>query len=237
MLHNKYIYTILKIVYISLLPLWLINLEWHLFLITYLVYWVLGDWIISLFLHRYGAHNLWVPPDWLRKTLSIFGAMTLQGNPMSWAAWHRTHHRHVDTEKDPHSPKYKSLFYIVFLNHFHTANYRLGIDRARDTFFVAINKYEGIIALTACVLFYMILPFKLFLVIWAAPVAFLNILPGLGVNYLCHAEDKPKNKLYLWPIIFSECMHADHHNNVKLIRNCWDPFAKLVVKLGWATYK
>lgn len=234
MKYNKYIYTLLHLTYIALLPLWIIHSEWYLFLAGYVIYWLLGDWVISLFLHRHGAHNLWTPPTWLKYTLSILGAAIMQGNAMSWAAWHRTHHKHVDTEKDPHSPKYKSLFYIVFLNHYHTANYRLGVDRARDPFYVWVNKYEGIIALTFAAFLYIILSLELFLSLWVAPVAFLNIFPGLGVNYLCHSNGKAQNKLYLWPLIFSECMHADHHHSVKMVRNCWDPFARLIVKLGWA---
>lgn len=233
MTYNKYIYTLLKLFYISLIPFWLINIEVYFIPLMYVMYWLLGDIVISIFLHRWGAHNLWNPPSYVKIVLSFLGVGILQGNALSWAAWHRTHHKHVDTEKDPHSPKYNNWFYIVILNHFHKANYRLGVDRARDNFLVWINKYEGMIALLFCAILYFTLSFDMFMTLWAVPVALLNIFPGLGVNYWCHSNGKAQNKLYLWPLIFSECMHADHHHNVKLVRNCWDPFAHLIIKLKW----
>lgn len=234
MKYNKHIYAFLHVVYIALLPLWIMTTEWQLLLAGYVIYWLLGDWIISLFLHKHGAHNLWTPPNWLKYILSFFGAAIMQGTALSWAAWHRTHHKYVDTEKDPHSPIYKSLFYIVFMNHYHSADYRLGVDRARDSFYMWMNKYEGIIALAVPAILYMVLPLQLFLSLWVAPVIILNIMSGYIINWVCHKNNKANNIPWVWPFVFSEAMHADHHHMAKLVVNKYDIFARLITRLGWA---
>lgn len=233
MIINKYLYTAVLWTFIILLPLWVSNLTLEYFIITYAVYWVFGDFVMSIFLHRWAAHNLWKPPVWLQNTLATIGVMICQGNPISWAAWHRTHHKHVDTEKDPHSPKNYNWFYIVFLNHFHSAEYRLGVDKARNKYFVFLNKYEGFIAIGTAIILFMLLPFEWFLVLWAAPVAFLGIIPGLAVNYFCHYKGEVRDNIWLWPLVFSDCLHKEHHDNVKLKRSCLDPFASLIVKLRY----
>ena len=230
---NKYLYTAVLWTFIILLPFWISNLTLENFLITYAVYWVFGDFVMSIFLHRWAAHNLWKPPIWFQNVVATVGVMICQGNPISWAAWHRTHHKHVDTDKDPHSPKNHSWFYIVFLNHFHDAEYRLGVDKARNNYFVFLNKYEGFIAVLTALMLYLILPFEWFLVVWVAPVALLGIIPGLVVNYFCHYKGQVRDNIWLWPLVFSDCLHKEHHDNVKLKRSCLDPFASLIIKLGY----
>lgn len=45
-----------------------------------------------------------------RKALEYFfvlpGYLSFEGSPIWWATIHRAHHRHVDTNLDPHSPRY-----------------------------------------------------------------------------------------------------------------------------------
>ena len=49
------------------------------------------------------------------RVVQFLGAFTAcssaQRGPLWWAAHHRRHHRHSDTEKDMHSPKTNSLFW------------------------------------------------------------------------------------------------------------------------------
>lgn len=191
------------------------------------------DVILSLFLHRWAAHELWRPPVWLQNTLAFLGTAVLQGTPISWAAWHRTHHAHSDTEKDPHSPKYKSIFYIIFMHHFHTADLRKGIDRARNKWFAKLSKHEGKIALAFAIVLFLVLPLQWFLTIWAVPVALLNVLPDLSSNVLCHSKGIVKNRLWLWPIMFGEVYHKSHHDNMKLSYTMWDPSVRIITAFGW----
>jgi stearoyl-CoA desaturase (delta-9 desaturase) len=52
-----------------------------------------------LFVHR--SFETWTP---VKVALAAFGSMSVQGSLFHWAARHRQHHQHSDTEFDPHSP-------------------------------------------------------------------------------------------------------------------------------------
>ena len=54
--------------------------------------------------HRCFAHRAFVPARPVKIALAILGSMAFQGPVIWWAATHRRHHRHSDTEGDPHSP-------------------------------------------------------------------------------------------------------------------------------------
>ena len=74
-------------------------------------HWYLSLFCQSFFLHRYGAHRMFLlSPFWQR----FFYLMTLltQGtsflNPRAYAVMHRMHHAYSDTADDPHSPHFSS---------------------------------------------------------------------------------------------------------------------------------
>ena len=65
---------------------------------------------ITAFYHRYFSHRAFKT----NRIVQFLGAFTAccsaQRGPLWWAAHHRRHHRHSDTDKDMHSPKTNSLF-------------------------------------------------------------------------------------------------------------------------------
>lgn len=68
------------------------------------MFWVLGTIGINVCLHRYLTHRSFACTKRF-KIFSIFLAnLCLVGTPLSWPAIHRWHHKHSDTELDPHSP-------------------------------------------------------------------------------------------------------------------------------------
>jgi fatty-acid desaturase len=231
---HRHIYTGLFWIFFLSIPFWIQHALWYHFLIVYMIYWFFGDVVMSLFLHRWAAHSLWNPPVWIQNSLAFLGVLILQGTPISWAAWHRTHHAHTDTERDPHSPKYKSIFYIVCMHHFHDADYRRGIDRARNKWFFWLNNHQGKIAITASLVLFLLLPLHWFLTVWAVPIALLNIVPDLTTNVLCHSKGIVKNRPWLWPLVFREVYHKSHHDNLKLTYAGWDPAVSLITILGWS---
>ena len=220
-----------------LIPVWIINATWQQFIVAYLVYWFLADFMQSLFLHRWAAHKLWSPPIWLQNVLTTLSAVSLVGTPISWAAWHRTHHAFADTEKDPHSPKYKSIFYVVFLHHFHRVEIKRAIEMARNSYFAKVNKHQAIMALSFASVLFLILPWQWFLTVWVVPVASFALLTNYTLNVLCHSNGIVKNKMWLWPLMFSEALHKDHHDHPKLSYTKLDPAGQLIRLFGWDKIK
>jgi stearoyl-CoA desaturase (delta-9 desaturase) len=216
-----------------LVPVWLVNATWQQAVVTYLVYWFLADFVHSMFLHRWAAHKLWNPPEWLQKMLTFVTVVSLIGTPVSWASWHRTHHAYSDTLKDPHSPKYKSVFYIVFLHQFHKFELKRAIELARNKFFVQLGRHQALIAVSFALIMFMLLPWQWFLTVWAVPVALLSVLANLSLNVICHTNGQATNQLWTWPWMFNEAWHKDHHDEPKLSYTKFDLSAAIVRWCGW----
>jgi stearoyl-CoA desaturase (delta-9 desaturase) len=60
---------------------------------------------VSIGYHRYFAHNAFKAKPWVAALLGIIGAISMQGQIMTWASVHRRHHHHCDDHGDPHTPK------------------------------------------------------------------------------------------------------------------------------------
>ena len=61
--------------------------------------------------HRYFAHRGYKATRWFQFVVAWFGASALQRGPIWWAGHHRLHHKHSDTEDDPHSPVVRSVWW------------------------------------------------------------------------------------------------------------------------------
>ena len=55
--------------------------------------------------HRLFTHRAWAAPAPVRLVLAVLGAAAWQTSAIVWAAHHRRHHKHVDTEDDPYNAK------------------------------------------------------------------------------------------------------------------------------------
>ncbi len=65
---------------------------------------------ITGFYLRYFSHRSYRTSRAAQFTFALLGANCVQRGPLWWAAHHRNHHRHADTEADVHSPVTKSFF-------------------------------------------------------------------------------------------------------------------------------
>ncbi len=73
-------------------------------LVTSFILFVLTTLAIEVGFHRGISHQAFKANRWLWAAFVVLGAMAAQGPGIYWAALHRTHHAHSDTERDPHSP-------------------------------------------------------------------------------------------------------------------------------------
>ena len=60
---------------------------------------------LTAFYHRYFSHRAFRTSRLVQFLGALLGSSACQRGPIWWAAHHRGHHRHSDTERDPHSPR------------------------------------------------------------------------------------------------------------------------------------
>ena len=73
----------------------------------FIAHWYSSLFFQTVFLHRYASHQMFTMSKGWEKVFFFLTFLT-QGssflNPRAYAILHRLHHKHSDTEKDPHSP-------------------------------------------------------------------------------------------------------------------------------------
>lgn len=222
---SKYFTTNFKVFYLQFLA--------HIGLVYQLFYGTTIDWIITLAVyiicgcfglvmtyHRLLAHNSWPASSLYRKIGSLLGSYAGIGSPLVWTAIHRAHHKFVDTERDPHSPKHKGLAHVQWLSMFDNAGAEHVIDMLRDKFQIWLNRNYFKLHIATALIWLIISP-TLFIAAYLAPMALLWEV-GASVNTINHWFGY-KNKLdskhhaYNNPItgylFFGEGWHANHHDN------------------------
>ena len=83
------------------------------------VHWYASVFAQSFFLHRYMAHRMFTMNPFWEKFFYLFTFAT-QGSsflhPKSYAQLHLEHHKHSDTEEDPHSPHFFKDVFAMMVN-------------------------------------------------------------------------------------------------------------------------
>jgi len=108
------------IVYPSAIPFVLVHLiciaaiwtgiTWQAVTICIVLYWV-RIFAIGAGYHRYFSHRAYATSRAFQFVLAVLSQSTAQKSVLWWAAKHRHHHLHSDTECDVHSPRHKGFLY------------------------------------------------------------------------------------------------------------------------------
>ena len=116
------------------------------------------DWIVCVTLyvvrmffvtagyHRYFSHRTFKTSRWFQAFLAFASQTSAQKGILWWAANHRVHHRHSDTELDPHSRKVHGFWeshvgWIMGSSHEET-DYSLVKDLAKYPELMWLNRYH-----------------------------------------------------------------------------------------------
>ena len=87
-------------------------------LIIFVLHWYISLFVQTFFLHRYASHSMFKMHPYVEKFFFLI-TMIAQGSsflqPAAYALMHRKHHKHSDTERDPHSPVgFNNIFSFMF---------------------------------------------------------------------------------------------------------------------------
>ncbi len=190
---------------------------------------------ITAFYHRYFAHGSFKTNRVWQFVFAVMGASAAQRGPLWWAAHHRNHHKHSDTEKDLHSPARKGFIHSHvgwFLSEqgFKT-DYSVIKDLARFPELRFLNRFDILVpAIFATLLFFMgeFIAFywpesgtsgwQIF--IWGFFVSTVLLFHGtFTINSLGHVwgnrrfdtKDDSRNNFWLALLTLGEGWHNNHH--------------------------
>jgi stearoyl-CoA desaturase (Delta-9 desaturase) len=202
----------------------------------FFLHWYLSAFAQSFFLHRYTAHKMFrMSPRW-EKFFYLFTFIS-QGSsflhPKAYAQLHLEHHKHSDTDEDPHSPHF---FKDVFSMMWHTKRiymeYRQGKRTAPTSFIANMPEWPLIdrigdsipMRLGFCAAYTAVY------VIYAPSAWWFLLLPihyligpfhGAFINWCGHkygyrnykTDDHSKNT-FAWDFLFmGECFQNNHHQH------------------------
>ncbi len=80
--------------------------SWSGLVLAIVLSWLTGGIGITLCYHRLLTHRSFKTPKWFEYLLTICGCLAWQGGPVTWVGVHRLHHKHSDSDHDPHSPQH-----------------------------------------------------------------------------------------------------------------------------------
>jgi stearoyl-CoA desaturase (delta-9 desaturase) len=87
-----------------------VGFSWIAFAVAAVLY-ALRMFALTGFYHRYFSHKAFKTSRPVQFAFALVGAMCVQRGPLWWAAHHRNHHRHADTEADIHSPLHRGFLW------------------------------------------------------------------------------------------------------------------------------
>lgn len=179
--------------------------------------------------HRYFSHRTYKLNRFWQFLLAFGGTTCAQKGPLWWAAHHRVHHQHTDTEADPHSPQkgfwWSHVGWILCDKHNETQYDRIR-DFARFPELRLLNRYDWIGPWALAIASYLIAG-------WSGLVVgffFSTILlwhATFTVNSLAHifgwrryrTDDTSRNNPVIAFITLGEGWHNNHHAYAPSARN------------------
>jgi stearoyl-CoA desaturase (delta-9 desaturase) len=219
------------IVYPSAIPFILVHLTcigaiwsgvtWQAVAIAIALYW-LRIFAIGAGYHRYFSHRAYATSRAAQFVLAALAQSTAQRSVLWWAAKHRLHHLHSDTEYDVHSPRHKGFLYShvgwIFAAKHDTTDLVKIADFARYPELMWLHRYELVPAVVLAVLCFVIGGWPGLFVgfFWSTVLVYHATF---SINSLAHVwgkkryvtGDDSRNNWVLATFTMGEGWHNNHH--------------------------
>lgn len=171
---------------------------------------IISHFAVSIGLHRYFSHRQIKVSPFVESVMLYMIMIACVRTPIDWIASHRMHHKYCDSDQDPHSPRHKGFWKVLFT----TWDLReIPPSFARDLFsnprLVWCHRYWRVFLVVHWIIalwigFYFFVGFAL--------IPFILARVGFGLlNTIGHAEPDGSNKPWLNFIIAGEGYHKVHH--------------------------
>jgi stearoyl-CoA desaturase (delta-9 desaturase) len=246
------------IVYPSAIPFVLVHLAcfgavwsgvtWDAVIMCIVLYWG-RIFAIGAGYHRYFSHRAYSTSRVFQFILAFVCQSTAQKSVLWWAAKHRHHHLHSDTEADVHSPRHTGFLYShmgwIFARRHDVFDMVKVDDLARYPELMWLNRHERWPAYALAVLCYLIGGWSGLFVgfFWSTCLVFhatfcINSLAHVSGRKRYVTGDDSRNNWLLAVITMGEGWHNNHHACQSSVRQGfrwweYDPTFYLLKALSW----
>ncbi|MGK2921191.1 MAG: acyl-CoA desaturase [Methyloceanibacter sp.] len=246
------------IVYPSAVPFVLVHLAcfgaiwsgvtWQALVLCVTLYW-LRIFAIGAGYHRLFSHRAYSTSRAFRFVLAVLAQSTAQKSVLWWAAKHRHHHLHSDTELDVHSPRHTGFLYShlgwIFSRRHDTFDEAAVADLVRYPELRWLHKYELVPAAVLALLCFLIAGWSGLFVgfFWSTVLVYHGTF---CINSLAHVSgrkryvtgDDSRNNWLLAVFTMGEGWHNNHHAFQSSVRQgfrWWeiDPTFYILKALSW----
>ena len=246
------------IVYPSAIPFVLVHLAcfaaiwtgvtWQAVILGVALYWG-RIFAIGAGYHRYFSHRAYSTSRVFQFILAVACQSTLQKSVLWWAAKHRHHHLHSDTEADVHSPRHTGFLYShmgwIFASRHDTCDLVKVADFAKYPELMWLHRHERWPAYALAALCYLIagLPGLIVGFFWSTCLVFhgtfcINSLAHVSGSKRYVTGDDSRNNWLLAIFTMGEGWHNNHHACQSSVRQGfrwweYDPTFYLLKLLSW----
>ncbi len=177
---------------------------------------------ITGFYHRYFSHRTFQTSRLTQFIFALLGASSAQRGPLWWAAHHRKHHRHSDTELDVHSPGQHGFWWSHMGWITAPGNFPTDLNEVRDLAKYPelrfLDRFDILVpAALATTLFllggaqWLIWGFFVSTVVLFHCTCFINSLAHQLGTQRYDTGDHSRNSFLLALVTFGEGWHNNHH--------------------------
>ena len=199
--------------------------------------------------HRYFSHRSYKTSRAGQFLLAVLCQTSTQKSVLWWAAKHRHHHKHADTEHDVHSPRHRGFWYShlgwIFKRQHEETNFDAVPDLTRYPELVWLDRFQKLPAVALAILCFLIAGWPGLVVgfFWSTVILYHATF---AINSLAHVVgtqryvtgDDSRNNWWLAVITLGEGWHNNHHYFMSSTRQgfkWWeiDPTYYLLKVLSW----
>ena len=224
------------------------GITWQAVAIGIGLYW-LRIFAIGAGYHRYFSHRAYATSRLAQFVLAALAQSTAQRSVLWWAAKHRHHHLHSDTEHDVHSPRHKGFLYshvgwIFAAKHDVTDLVKIA-DFARYPELMWLHRYELAPAVILAILCFLIGGWPGLIVgfFWSTVLLYHATFCINSLAHVCGKKryvtgDDSRNNWVLAAVTMGEGWHNNHHAYQSSVRQgfrWWefDPTYYVLKVLSW----
>lgn len=166
---------------------------------------------ISAGFHRLFCHSAFQTSLVWRVLLAWWGTLGIYGSTAQWCALHVSHHKHSDTDQDPH---YTGWLYLLWkMNRDVPLHGRTFARLYREPLHRFTHRYYLLVVGTTTLCLYLVSPWLL-LFAYLVPLGWLHVVNGFH-QVLAHGRQGPRDLPLMELLLFTggEWFHGHHHRS------------------------